>query len=185
MRETMRNIFAYHYHKQIQTKSSIHYQSKVIFCLSQYPTFWGKTHARSSVQLSEELSLCRIYKKSRSLRAFDRRPPPEATVVQLHDQDYGGAAMSIINHPSAAEKTDTSTSSPSNVVNPVFHHQSLENENEDNPDSQSCWDYDQFINSFHVWRITCLFMYGICTRRRRDLGGSTVLNFNLLKIIKR
>ncbi|XP_057784739.1 NAC domain-containing protein 90-like [Salvia miltiorrhiza] len=49
----------------------------------------------SQPQLSQELSLCRIYKNSRSLRAFDRRPPP-----------------------------------PPDVVNPIFHHESLENEND-------------------------------------------------------
>lgn len=29
------------------------------------------------MQVRQELSLCRVYKKSKCLRAFDRRPPPQ------------------------------------------------------------------------------------------------------------
>lgn len=86
-------------------------------------------------QLSEELSLCRIYKKSRSLRAFDRRPASEAVVV-AQPQVYGAAS---------AAAGETSTHIATNVVNPF---QSLETDN--NSDTQSCWDYDHFINSFHI-----------------------------------
>lgn len=90
------------------------------------------------MQLSEELSLCRIYKKSRSLRAFDRRPASEAVVV-AQPQVYGAAS---------AAAGETSTHIATNVVNPF---QSLETDN--NSDTQSCWDYDHFINSFHIWYI--------------------------------
>lgn len=77
-------------------------------------------------QLSQELSLCRIYKKSRSIRAFDRRPASEATVV-AEPHLYGAAS--------------TPTETSDHVVNPF---QSLET------DSQSCWDYDHFVNSLHL-----------------------------------
>ncbi|XP_042012928.1 NAC domain-containing protein 90-like isoform X2 [Salvia splendens] len=71
-------------------------------------------HSPPNPQLREELSICRIYKKARNITEFNRRPP-------LREQD---TAVPLINHPSPAE------SSMANVVNPGFHHQSLQNENE-------------------------------------------------------
>ncbi|CAA3021256.1 NAC domain-containing 90-like [Olea europaea subsp. europaea] len=35
-------------------------------------------------QLREEFSLCRVYRKTKSVRAFDRRPPPPDEVVEGH-----------------------------------------------------------------------------------------------------
>lgn len=52
------------------------------------------------MQLREELSLCRIYKRSKCARSFDRRPPPieeaavhdEAAVNHHHHHHQDGSA---------------------------------------------------------------------------------------------
>lgn len=36
------------------------------------------------MQLRQEFSLCRVYKKSKCLRAFDRRPPPRRDTARYH-----------------------------------------------------------------------------------------------------
>lgn len=37
------------------------------------------------MQLKEELSLCRIYKRSKCARAFDRRPQADEAAMQCHN----------------------------------------------------------------------------------------------------
>ncbi|XP_022888528.1 NAC domain-containing protein 90-like isoform X2 [Olea europaea var. sylvestris] len=56
-------------------------------------------------QLWEELSLCRVYRKTNSLRAFERRPPPPDEVVEGHQlvaaHHQNVATTSQQNHPVA------------------------------------------------------------------------------------
>lgn len=56
----------------------------------------------SFMQLGEDISLCRVYRKSESMRVFDRRPRPHEMaegnqLVAVHDQNV--AATSQQNHP--------------------------------------------------------------------------------------
>ncbi|XP_057784747.1 NAC domain-containing protein 90-like isoform X2 [Salvia miltiorrhiza] len=51
--------------------------SKTTWKMNEYKLY----HQSSISQLREELSLCRIYKKSEIVRAFDRRPPAEEAAV--------------------------------------------------------------------------------------------------------
>ncbi|CAI9760852.1 unnamed protein product [Fraxinus pennsylvanica] len=56
-------------------------------------------------QLWEELSLCRVYRKTKSVRSFDRRPPPPDEVVERHQLvatlHQNVATTSQQNHPLA------------------------------------------------------------------------------------
>ncbi|KAI3447439.1 hypothetical protein Pfo_004104 [Paulownia fortunei] len=104
-------------------------------------------------QLREELRLCRIYKRSRSFSAFERRPPSEAVrgyhaAVHLQHHHNDAATFNYQHNPIAPETTDSS-SPGGHTTNPS---QSVENEN--NPssvatDSEPWWDSEQF-NWFDV-----------------------------------
>ena len=59
------------------------------------------------LQLRQEFSLCRIYKKSKCLRAFDRRPPPR--------REPGGPC---IQQSQGGEGNFTSTSNQSPITTP-------------------------------------------------------------------
>ncbi|KAH6837219.1 NAC domain containing protein 90, partial [Perilla frutescens var. hirtella] len=115
--------------------------TKTTWKMNEYKAINASSSPTPNPQLREELSLCRIYKKSRSLRAFDRRPPSEAAAQLQDHEDYGAAAIAAVppNHPSPP---DHDASPPITNANPF---QTI------NPHTaQSCWDYDHFINSFHV-----------------------------------
>ncbi|KAL2250805.1 UNVERIFIED_CONTAM: NAC domain-containing protein 90 [Sesamum indicum] len=78
-------------------------------------------------QIREQITLCRIYKTSKCLRAFDRRPPPASTAVHhQHDDRHEAAADSTSNidqHIVLPTITDwsldsSSSGDPITVINP-------------------------------------------------------------------
>jgi len=78
------------------------------------------------MQLRKEFSLCRVYKKSKCLRAFDRRPPPKRNT----------ASYSIAQNGEEQQKGSTST-------NFDYHqHQILERSATCSPESSSSGDLD-------------------------------------------
>ncbi|CAI9760850.1 unnamed protein product [Fraxinus pennsylvanica] len=103
-------------------------------------------------QLGEDLSLCRVYRKSKGTRPFDRRPRPHEMVegnqlVAVHHQNV--AVTSQQNHP--LDRTiylfDNSTTEDQANANPC---QSVESTNnnfdmivEDNGPSWD-WDWEQY-----------------------------------------
>ncbi|XP_022855663.1 NAC domain-containing protein 90-like [Olea europaea var. sylvestris] len=101
-------------------------------------------------QIWEELSLCRMYRKTTGIRAFDRRPPPEE--VAVHHQNE--ATTSQQNQPVADASNflfGNSSSEDHHIANPC---QSVENANnnwdmdveENEPGS---WDWESFdFNNF-------------------------------------
>ncbi|KAL0347020.1 UNVERIFIED_CONTAM: NAC domain-containing protein 90 [Sesamum calycinum] len=80
------------------------------------------------IPLREQLTLCRIYKTSKCLRTFDRRPPPASTVHHQHDDHHEEAAAAcstsnIDQHIVLPKITDRSLDSSSSgdqitVINP-------------------------------------------------------------------
>lgn len=59
------------------------------------------------MQVRQELSLCRVYKKSKCLRTFDRRPPPPPAA---------GAASVLIGEPMLVQQAD------GNELTTTSHH---------------------------------------------------------------
>ncbi|KAL9150179.1 hypothetical protein ABFS82_12G152700 [Erythranthe guttata] len=76
-------------------------------------------------QLREEVSLCRIYTGSRSIRAFDRRPTSEPAAA-VHHHSSGGSSSSS---PPASQNINAATDQNSEGGEP-------------------CWDADQLFNWF-------------------------------------
>ncbi|KAJ4830107.1 hypothetical protein Tsubulata_001313 [Turnera subulata] len=73
----------------------------------------GEASSSSSTKLRQEFSLCRVYKNSKCLRAFDRRPVGvemrgQAGVV--HDQEAATSTGQIQQSPPVAERMMTSSS---------------------------------------------------------------------------
>ncbi|CAI9777287.1 unnamed protein product [Fraxinus pennsylvanica] len=92
-------------------------------------------------QIWEELSLCRLYQKTKSVRAFDRRPPPDE--VAVHHQNV--ATTSQQNHPLADATNylfDNSSSEDHQIANPFLPVESVE---ENGPRSWD-WEYFDFDN---------------------------------------
>ncbi|XWS66632.1 hypothetical protein CRYUN_Cryun05aG0216700 [Craigia yunnanensis] len=100
--------------------------------------------------LRKEFSLCRIYKKSKCLRSFDRRPPPG--VVQIgepapqHGNDFGVGKS----HQSTETAARTTTSSPESSFSGDNHANRSTQTGESNSsrmvvdDEYSFWDVDGF-----------------------------------------
>ncbi|KAL3628260.1 hypothetical protein CASFOL_027306 [Castilleja foliolosa] len=59
------------------------YGNKTVWKMIEYKAISQSDHETSTttIQLREELSLCRIYKSSKWLREFDRRPVPSEAVI--------------------------------------------------------------------------------------------------------
>ncbi|CAI9760851.1 unnamed protein product [Fraxinus pennsylvanica] len=95
-------------------------------------------------QLREELSLCRVYRKTKGMRAFDRRPPPPDEVVEGHQSvaahHQNVEATSQQNHP-VADKTnylfDNSSSEDHHIPNNILDMAVEDNE-------PSSWDWEWF-----------------------------------------
>ncbi|KAL8505129.1 hypothetical protein ACS0TY_016367 [Phlomoides rotata] len=97
--------------------------TKTTWKMNEYKAIDSDEASSSSTsQIREEVSLCRIYKKSRSIRAFDRRPPSDAAVAGVQEAAHH-------HHPHNAD-------------NPSSHISNLHNEL--NPACEPSWDSEQF-----------------------------------------
>lgn len=113
------------------------------------------------MQVKEELSLCRIYKRSKCLRSFDRRPPTEAAAVGCHaavhhHQHHSTEAITISNHQNQAvahEKTnctvDSSSSGDLAATDPSQSLEISENNWDMATDNEPLWDWEEF-NWFEI-----------------------------------
>ncbi|KAK6152283.1 hypothetical protein DH2020_014918 [Rehmannia glutinosa] len=121
----------------------------------------------ANLQVREEIRLCRIYKRSKCLRAFDRRPPTEEVAgggqaaVHLHDHQHettNDQAIRIINQennnpghvvPDQIISTNSTISSSGELImnnNPSLSSQSLESEKywDLATDNDPLWDWEDF-----------------------------------------
>ena len=97
------------------------------------------------MQLRQEFSLCRVYIKSKSLRAFDRRPSGvtrgEAIGHQLH-RGNEATISSLQNQPMRERTSSPDSSSSGDHANPS---QNIEKDSWDVPaDNDPFWDLGQF-----------------------------------------
>ncbi|TKY61965.1 NAC domain-containing protein 90 [Spatholobus suberectus] len=100
--------------------------TKTDWKMNEYTAIKGEPSSSNKAvpTLRKEFSLCRVYKKSKCLRAFDRRPPPR--------RNYSGAQ-------NAEEQQGGSTSYD-------YHHnprQMVERSATSSPESSSSGDHDQ------------------------------------------
>ncbi|PIN05488.1 hypothetical protein CDL12_21969 [Handroanthus impetiginosus] len=138
---------------------------KTSWKMNEYKVFdnYDHEHAGADPQVREELSLCRIYKRSKCSRAFDRRPPTEVAAgneeAVHHHRNHADEAINppeIINggvdSPSSGDQnTNPSPSSGDQNTNPS---QSVESENNWDmaTDNEPMWDWEEFY-SFTMWDI--------------------------------
>ncbi|PSR98524.1 NAC domain-containing protein [Actinidia chinensis var. chinensis] len=91
-------------------------------------------------KLRKEFSLCRVYKKSKCLRAFDRRPSAESSMVQQdHHGDDDGATTSHQNHPQVEITSSPESSSSGDHDNPP----QIIGSSDMDVDSEPMWDWEQ------------------------------------------
>ncbi|KAI3447438.1 hypothetical protein Pfo_004103 [Paulownia fortunei] len=131
---------------------------KTVWKMNEYKVFDSDHEASSAaganLQVREEICLCRIYKRSKCLRAFDRRPPTEAVTVGdqaavRHQQHHTTEAITITSNqqknPAVVlpEITNSSSSSGDHTTNPS---QSVESENNWDmaTDHEPLWDWEEF-----------------------------------------
>ncbi|KAF3441628.1 hypothetical protein FNV43_RR15543 [Rhamnella rubrinervis] len=88
-------------YKELEAPSSDHHHHHHQPSSSSTSTSTAAIH--DHLPLRREMSLCRVYKKSKCLRAFDRRPPPVAdiaarnpTTIQQADQE--GTSTVVLSH---------------------------------------------------------------------------------------
>ncbi|XP_031282569.1 NAC domain-containing protein 90-like [Pistacia vera] len=81
--------------------------------MNEYKAIEGEASASTSATppVRQELSLCRVYKKSKCLRNFDRRPPPPPAA---------GAASLLIGEPRLVQQADD------NELITTSHHQNAQ-----------------------------------------------------------
>ncbi|KAI3471911.1 hypothetical protein Pfo_028599 [Paulownia fortunei] len=98
---------------------------KTVWKMNEYKVIESDEASSSSTaanpQLREELSLCRIYKRSKCLRAFDRRPHPRWCTTTI----------------SIADCSLDSSSSGDHITNPSMSVESMVTDNE------PFWDWEQ------------------------------------------
>ncbi|CAI9780231.1 unnamed protein product [Fraxinus pennsylvanica] len=104
--------------------------------------------ASSSMQITEELSLCRLYKQSKCIRSFDRRPSQEAegsqTVMHHQHDDNNEATTSEQNHKAVSDIFSYNiSSSEDHAANSVNNWDDITA-----IDNGPLWDWDQ-VN--HDW----------------------------------
>ncbi|XP_027353285.1 NAC domain-containing protein 90-like [Abrus precatorius] len=85
--------------------------------MNEYKAIKGEASSSSNKavpQLRQEFSLCRVYKKSKCLRAFDRRPPPRRDAVSYpFVQEAQRGSTSCDHHHNLPQMVErSSTSSP-------------------------------------------------------------------------
>ncbi|PIN03907.1 hypothetical protein CDL12_23561 [Handroanthus impetiginosus] len=138
---------------------------KTMWKMNEYKAIASHDHAPSSSsstfatpQLREEFSLCRIYKRPKCLRAFDRRPPSEAVlgvqaaVAAPHHYSHHEAAAfaNQLHNPVAPDVTDNCSdrSSSSGDYMQTNNYQSQFVDSGNNPDlaidHEPLWDWDRF-----------------------------------------
>ncbi|KAL2481689.1 NAC domain-containing protein 90 [Abeliophyllum distichum] len=98
-------------------------------------------------QLWEELSLCRIYKKTKIMRAFDRRPPPDEVVE--------GNQVSAVHHQNVAT-TSQQNQLVADATNYLFDNSSSEDHHIENPShsvesANNNWDMTVEENRPNSW----------------------------------
>ncbi|KAA8516760.1 hypothetical protein F0562_017042 [Nyssa sinensis] len=117
--------------------------------MNEYRAIEGETSSSSGVtQLRQEFSLCRVYIKSKCLRAFDRRPPAAATgQATVHQAQPGDEATpSQQNQPMMEITSSPECSSSGDHANPP---QTVESDNLDMAaDNVPLWDWEHDLNWF-------------------------------------
>ncbi|XVE75931.1 hypothetical protein DITRI_Ditri12bG0131300 [Diplodiscus trichospermus] len=119
--------------------------------MNEYQAIQGEASSANAEppNLRQEFSLCRIYKKSKCLRSFDRRPPPG--VVQAAPQ-YGNGLEVGKSHQITETAGRTTTSSPESSSSGDNHTNRPTQTGESNgsrmvvDDENSFWDLDGFLN---------------------------------------
>ncbi|KAK3005624.1 hypothetical protein RJ639_015645 [Escallonia herrerae] len=104
----------------------------------------------------QEFSLCRVYIKSKCLRAFDRRPlgvaRGDGTLLHQAQGHHGDEATSSSrqNHQWTERITSSpdSSSSGDNANNPPSRPTEAENSDVPTFDNEPLWDWDQYFNWF-------------------------------------
>ncbi|CAA0822519.1 Putative NAC domain-containing protein 61, partial [Striga hermonthica] len=113
----------------------------------------SSSSAGSNLQLREEISLCRIYKRTKCLRAFDRRPPEAGVGRQLENNPRHHVVVDelVINNTTSSLSGDAITG----IINPSQSY--MESDNSaywdmavDDDQSLPVWDWDEF-NCFDLW----------------------------------
>ncbi|XAR69778.1 hypothetical protein NMG60_11001497 [Bertholletia excelsa] len=97
-------------------------------------------------QLRQEFSLCRVYKKSRCLRSFDRRPPPILpTGEAMGGHAYHGECSTMSNQSHAVVDVTSSTHTSSGEQG--NHSQAEASEDWDMAiDCEPLWDLERYLS---------------------------------------
>lgn len=105
--------------------------------------------ATTTPTLRHEFSLCRVYKKLKSMRAFDRRPSGVVIAQHQHDASQGGiqaTTSNTRNHPAPVERTSSPETSSSGD-HPQHHgHPSQTGESSNwkmEVDNELLWDWEK------------------------------------------
>ncbi|MED6206924.1 hypothetical protein PIB30_031150 [Stylosanthes scabra] len=82
--------------------------------------------------LRQEFSLCRVYKKTKCLRAFDRRPPPRSRDTYPPNQNNASSTSSFDHHHytnQTVERSSGAASSPESSCSEEHQTEDVENAN--------------------------------------------------------
>ncbi|CAK9159845.1 unnamed protein product [Ilex paraguariensis] len=115
--------------------------------MNEYKVIEGEASSSTSTtpKLRQEFSLCRIYLKSKSLRAFDRRPTGVTRIeASGHELRRGNEATtsSLQNQPMRERTSSPDSPSSGDHANPS---QNIETDSWDVPaDNDPFWDLEQF-----------------------------------------
>ncbi|KAJ7971617.1 NAC domain containing protein [Quillaja saponaria] len=106
--------------------------TKTEWKMNEYKAIKGEASSSSCSSaipmVRQEFSLCRVYKKSKSLRAFDRRPPPrqEAGYIGSTDQQahqrVDGSTSTYYHNPPMVEGIATGSGLPKSSTSSTCHH---------------------------------------------------------------
>ncbi|KAK6244491.1 hypothetical protein QUC31_010900 [Theobroma cacao] len=122
--------------------------------MNEYKAIEGEASSPNAAPptLRQEFSLCRVYKKSKCLRSFDRRPPPGVKIGEAVPRHGNGFGVGKSDHQGTeiADRT-TIASSPESSSSGDNHHANRPNQTRESNSSRmvvddecSFWDLDGF-----------------------------------------
>ncbi|KAK4396551.1 NAC domain-containing protein 90 [Sesamum angolense] len=131
--------------------------TKTVWKMNEYKAIQTSHEAAAPIhpQLREQLTLCRIYKTSKCLRTFDRRPPPASTAVHHQHDDH---------HEAAAAAACSTSNIDQHIVLPKITDRSL--------DSSSSGDQITVINPSQSVEMT--------SGNYQDMGSELFLDWEQL-----
>ncbi|XVE96379.1 hypothetical protein REPUB_Repub02eG0216300 [Reevesia pubescens] len=123
--------------------------------MNEYKAIEGEASSANSAlpTIRQEFSLCRVYKKLKCLRSFDRRPPPGVVQIGEPVSQHGNGFGKGQSHQSTETADRTTTSSPESSSSGDHHHANRPTQTGETNSSGMVVDdeYDPFLDLDEFW----------------------------------